>query len=97
MGDVYIPHGGGGGRRPLSDETGEHRVGGVEHFSCGVAGLAAAVTVVVLTYPLLLAVARPLHLLSTTAIVFVFVGLWLATWAAFEVAWEWNAGRLSGE
>jgi hypothetical protein len=93
---VYIPHGG-GGRGPVSDEAGVERVGRVEHYSCGAAGLASAVVVVFLAYPLLLTFTRPLQLLSTTAIVFVFVVLWFVTWAAFEVAWEWNAGRLFGE
>ena len=96
---VFVPHGNGGtgGRRPLRDDGGTHTVGRVEHYSCGAAGLGAAVVALLLLYPLLLVFTEPLRLLSTTAIVFVFVVIWFVAWALFEVAWEWNAGRLFEE
>jgi hypothetical protein len=48
-----------------------------------------------LFYPVLVAVTRPLQLLSSTAIAFVLVFLWLLTWLAIEIVWEWRSGRIS--
>jgi hypothetical protein len=66
----------------------------VTHYSCGLAGLLATAAVAVLFYPVLVAVTRPLYLLSSTALLFVLVFAWFAIWLALALAWEWRAGRL---
>lgn len=94
---VYTPR---GGRRvrPGREETGpaaSDRLGTVEHCSCGLAGLVTAVGAGALLYPTLVALTSHLHLLSSTALVALLVGTWLACWLGFELAWEWRARRLS--
>jgi hypothetical protein len=70
-------------------------VGTLEHWSCGLAGLVATAAVVLVGYPVLVWLVRPLQLLSTTALLLLLVGVWLITWLALELAWEWRAGRLA--
>lgn len=92
---VYTPHGGLGAepRRPPTDRrTG---VSVVEHAACCAAGLGAAVLCLVLFYPALVAATRPLHVLSSTAIVFALAWVWLLVWVGVELAWEWRAGRFA--
>jgi hypothetical protein len=50
---------------------------------------------VVFAYPIIVALTQPLYVLSSTLIVFALFAIWLVTWLALEVAWEWRAGRLS--
>jgi hypothetical protein len=69
-------------------------VGTVEHVACGLTGLFVAGVLVTAFYPALVAVTSALRMLSSTALVFVAVGLWFAVWAALELVWEWRAGRL---
>lgn len=69
-------------------------VGPVEHYSCGLAGLLATAVVVVLFYPSLVSVTRPLYLLSSVALVSVVITTWVLVWLSFELVWEWRAGRL---
>jgi len=65
----------------------------VKHCSCGVVGLVATVLGVVVLYPLLVAVARQFHLLSSTWLVLVAVVVWLSAWMVLELAWEWRESR----
>ncbi len=69
-------------------------VGAVEHYLCGVIGLCCTGVVLALWYPALVAVTRPLYVLSSTAVVAVVTTLWLLTWLGVEFVWEWRAGRL---
>ena len=94
---MYTSHGGGANdnRDVFADEAGANTVGRVEHYSCGAAGLLVTATSVFLLYPVLVALARPLYLLSSTALAVLFVVTWFTTWALFECVWEWRAGRLS--
>jgi hypothetical protein len=71
-------------------------VGAVEHVTCGLIGLLVAAVLVSAVYPWLVAATSALQLLSSTALVFIAVGLWFLSWGALEMAWEWRAGRLSG-
>jgi len=72
-------------------------VGTAEHCLCGVAGLLCTGAILVLWYPALVAVTRPLYVLSSTAVVAISTTLWLLTWLGVECVWEWRAGRLGGE
>jgi hypothetical protein len=79
---------------PPEDERRE-TVGAVEHYTCGLVGLLATAVCVVLVYPALVSATRPLHLLSSVALVFIVVTAWVLVWLSFEVVWEWRAGRLT--
>lgn len=48
---------------------------------------------VALVYPLLVAVTKPLHLLSSTALVVILAAVWFLTWLCLELVWEWQATR----
>ncbi len=90
---VYTPHGGGanGNRGVFADQAGANTVSRVEHYGCGAAGLAVTAVAVFLLYPVLVALARPLYLLSSTALTLAFVVAWLTTWALFECVCVWRA------
>ncbi len=62
----------------------------IKHCSCGAAGLAATALGVVVLYPLLVAVVRQFHLLSSTWLVLAAVVVWLSAWMVLELAWEWR-------
>lgn len=96
MTHVYAPHGG-EGRRPSANGTRPREPDFAEHCACCVTGLVAVSLTALLVYPVLVAATRPLQLLSSTAIVFVLVFLWLLVWVAIEIAWEWRAGRIPVE
>jgi hypothetical protein len=53
------------------------------------------VVAVGLLYPTLVGVTRPLHLLSSTALLTIAATVWICTWFGLELVWEWQAGRLS--
>ncbi|WP_231754010.1 hypothetical protein [Natronomonas sp. CBA1123] len=72
-------------------------VGRIQHYTCAVSGLVAAVVVVSIVAPLLFAVTQPLHFLSSTAVVFVLLLSWLLLAIALELLWEWRAGSLGTE
>lgn len=98
---VYV-HTSHDGSAQVSDSDGSERrqretVGTVEHCSCGLAGFLATAVVFALFYPTLVALASHLHLLSTTALVAGLVTVWLATWLAFELAWEWRSAGWSAD
>ncbi|WP_049920637.1 hypothetical protein [Haloferax sulfurifontis] len=65
-----------------------------ERYVCSLIGLGAMAGVLLLFYPLLLAVTRPFQQLSVTALVFVLVTVWLLVWLGSELVWEWQTGRL---
>jgi len=44
-------------------------------------------------YPALVSVTRPLRMLSSTAVVFVLVVVWLLVWLWLEVLLEWHKRR----
>ena len=91
---MYIPHGDGtnGDGDVFAEESGPNTVSRVEHYSCGAAGLLVTAASVFLVYPLLVALARPLTVLSSTAVTVAFVVAWFATWALFECALTWRSG-----
>jgi hypothetical protein len=73
-------------RRYTSRGTGGCPVGRVGGATCGVAGLGLAVVALAFGYSGVLAVASVVPLLSTTAVVFVGVFLWLAAWFGLVLA-----------
>ena len=85
---MYVSHGGGtnGDRDAFAEESGPDTVSRVEHYSCGAAGLLVTAASVFLVYPLLVALVRPLSVLSSTAVTVVFVVAWFTTWALLECA-----------
>lgn len=91
---MYTPQGGGGRRSPL-EPTRTRGADALEVSVCCVAGFLATSVVALLFYPVLVAVTRPLHLLSSTAIVVVLMLVWALVWLGIEVLWEWRAGRVS--
>lgn len=72
-------------------------VGTAEHCLCGFTGFLITVAIAALHYPTLVALTRPLHLLSSTALTFILAAIWFVTWWGLELAWEWRAGRLTAE
>ncbi|WP_178915065.1 hypothetical protein [Natronomonas gomsonensis] len=65
-------------------------VGRIQHYTCAISGLVAAVVVVSLVAPLLFAVTQPLHFLSSTVVVFVLLLSWLLLAIALELLWVWR-------
>ena len=96
---MYISHGCGtnGDRDVFAEESKPDTVGRVEHYSCGAAGLLVTAVSVSLVYPLLVALTRPLSVLSSTAVTVVFVVAWLTTWTLLECAWAWRSGRATAD
>lgn len=66
----------------------------VEHWLTGIVGLAVTAAVAVVLYQYVVAMAQQLEYLSSTALIFLFMGVWILVWAFLEVAWEYRAGRL---
>ena len=89
------PFGEDSAREPAVSSVDCRPVGAVQHYACAVASLLATGLILLAGYSALVALTRPLHVLSSTALVFAVVSLWLLMWAALEVTWEWRAGRLS--
>ncbi|MFC6973744.1 hypothetical protein ACFQL1_02110 [Halomicroarcula sp. GCM10025709] len=67
-----------------------------EHWLTGLVGLAVTFVVALAAYSSVVAMAEPLQYLSSTAVIFLFIGLWIAFWGLLEIVWEWRAGRLFG-
>ncbi|WP_324758404.1 hypothetical protein [Haloarcula montana] len=65
-----------------------------EHWLTGLVGLAVTALVALVAYSSVVSMAEPLRYLSSTAVLFLFISLWIAFWAVLEVLWEWRAGRL---
>lgn len=70
-------------------------LGALEYFSTGVASLAAAILCLMVFYQPVVAMSRPLYLLSTTVVLAVFLTTWATLWLALELVWGWRRGRLS--
>ncbi|MFW5918116.1 MAG: hypothetical protein ACOCR0_01405 [Haloferacaceae archaeon] len=70
-------------------------VGPIEHTCCCLVGILAAATVAVLLYPVLVAVTRPLGVLSSTALLYALLVVWIGIWSASAIAWSWR--KRSGE
>lgn len=66
-------------------------VGAVPHYACAVTSLLVTGVVLLVGYPVLVALTRPLYVLSSTALVFAVLSLWLGLWATFELTWVWRA------
>lgn len=95
---MYTPHPGPSKRATQAaspDADRERSVDPLEHCACCLVGLLTVGICLLAFYPVLLAATRPLEPLSSTALVVVLVSLWVAVWAAVELAWEWRAGRVS--
>ena len=60
-------------------------VGRLGQATCGAVGFAVAVVALTLGYSAVVAVTSVLPLLSTTAIVFIWVFVWLAAWLGLVV------------
>lgn len=60
----------------------------------GVLGLLLTATGGFVFYPVLVELTRPLHLLSTTALVFLLLVAWILVWSVLEVACD--RGRTLG-
>ena len=84
----------GRGRTDASETDRIGTVGRVEHYSCGLVGLAVTAAALLFLYPALVAATRPLYLLSSVALVFVVVTAWVLLWLSLEFVWEWRTGRL---
>lgn len=79
---VNTPHG-------TSGDNGGHVDTGVRvhvYVLTGVVGLVLTVTGGFVFYPALVDLTRPLHLLSTTALVFLLLVTWILVWSALELA-----------
>lgn len=86
----------GGGRRRTPDAAGRVSEGSpAEHWACCLLGFGGTLALAILFYPVLVAATRPLHLLSSTAIVFVLLFAWLSVWLGAELLVEWLVGRRS--
>lgn len=89
----------GGGRNRTNPDPSEQgpreTVGTVEHCLCGLAGFFVTAAMVALLYPTLVAVTRPLHVLSSTALVVILTTVWVVTWLGLELVWTWRDDRLT--
>lgn len=86
----------GSGRRDADDAALPNEVSPTEHCACCVLALVGVGAIGFVVYPGLVALTRPLHVLSSTAIVCALVVGWLLLWLGMEYVWEWRAGRLPG-
>ncbi|EMA08259.1 hypothetical protein [Haloferax denitrificans] len=80
--------------QPTQQVTQPAEIDATERYVCSLIGLGTVAGVLLLFYPLLLAVTRPFQQLSITALVFVLVTVWLLVWLGTELVWEWHTGRL---
>jgi hypothetical protein len=71
--------------------------GGPRHYVCGAVGLLVAVTTLALTYSLVVGIANTVPLLSTTAITFLGIVIWVVTWIALDAVVFWASDRTSRE
>lgn len=69
----------------------------VAHGVCCAVGVATTVGLAALFYPELISAVDRLHVLSTTALVFLLLWVWIGVWAAAEMTWGWRTARLSGD
>ncbi len=84
----------GGGEHPREPVRSESTVtDAIGHCSCCLIGLAVAAVVAASLYPVLVAVTRPLGVLSSTALLVVLIAVWLAVWSSAEIAWAWRTQR----
>jgi hypothetical protein len=75
---------------------GAERVGSkTGYYACGVVGLGLAVASLFLTYSVLVTVTSLVPLLSTTAIAFVGVLVWLGFWLGLDATRSWVVRRRS--
>jgi hypothetical protein len=65
------------------------------YYACGVVGLGLAAVSLFLTYSLLVALTSFVPLLSTTAIAFVGVVVWLGFWLGLDATRSWVVRRRS--
>jgi len=73
----------------VSGENGDHADTGVRvhvYVLTGVVGLLLTAAGGFVFYPALVDLTRPLHLLSTTALVFLLLVAWILLWSVLEVA-----------
>lgn len=78
-------NGGEGWVRPNGRNTGEyHSMGPLAHYSAGLCGLLLTVGLLFFLYPMVVALTRPLHVLSSTAIVMLGVSTWVVLWCVLE-------------
>ncbi|MFC6784719.1 hypothetical protein [Halobaculum halobium] len=70
----------------------------VVHTGCSVVGLTVTVAIAVLFYAELVAAVELLqvHLLTSTALVFLFIWLWGGVWVVAEVLWAWRTEPPAG-
>ena len=95
---MYTSHGGGAPDRAPTEVPTTQRmatVSAVEHYTTGTVSLLVMLVGGFLLYPMIVTTTAPLHLLSTTAVVSIYVFFWVITWLCLELLWEWQAGRLS--
>lgn len=71
--------------RPNGGNTGEYTsLGPLGHYSAGVVGLLVTIGLLFFLYPMVVAVTKPLHVLSSTAIVMLGVSTWVVLWCILE-------------
>lgn len=87
--------GGCGGRQTAGKPPQADDYNLVEQYACCLTGLGVMSAIAVLFYPVLVAVTQPLQVLSSTAVVFVLISVWLLAWMGVVVIWEWRAGRVA--
>lgn len=91
---VYVTtNHGSGGPEERDDRTRSADADLTEHCACCVLALLGVGGMAIVTYPALVGLTRPLHVLSSTAIVSTLVVGWLLLWFSMEVLWEWRARR----
>lgn len=82
---------GGGGRAESETDT----PGLFAFCSSCVCSLLASILGLFVFYHSLVSLTQPLYVLSTTAIVVVFLTVWALLWMLLQTVLEWRAGRLS--
>ncbi len=97
---MSTPHNGDVGNQTShssSEQALSGAVGTAEHCLRGVTGFLITGAVIAPLYPTLVAATRPLHLLSSTALVVILITVWMLTWFALEYVLELRAGRSTAE
>ena len=91
---MYTQHGGGGRSTRSDGSNGPAGASTVTHTACGTVGFLTTGLLTLLFYPVLLSLVRPLHLLSSTAILLSLLLVRLSIWLVLEFVLELRPGAL---
>ncbi len=84
--DANMTHNGGEGwARPNGGNTAAYNsMGRLGHYTAGLIGLLVTIGLLFILYPMVVAVTKPLHVLSSTAIVMLGVFTWVVLWCGID-------------